>query len=473
MADVVVLGGGICGLAAAMMLARDGHDVTVLERDTPEPPASIPDAFEGWDRPGVNQFKLGHYMHPRFRHVLDDNLPDVRDRLFAGGALRYDLVTATRPSAVPDDPHPGDDRYWTVTARRPVLEAAFAQAAAEEDGLRVERGVTAAGLLTGAESAPGVPHVVGVTTEDGREIRADVVVDAMGRRSAIGEWIAAAGGRRPQEEAEPNGFAYYGRYFKSKDGRLPEVRSPLLTAVGTMSALTLPSDNDTWVVIAVAVTGDAPMKQLRFEDKWRRVMGSLPTVAHWLDGEPIDDFLSMAGILDRYRAFVVDGVPVATGLLAVADAWACTNPSLGRGVSLGVWHAAMLRDLLRTSNGDPASTALAWHAATEETLRPWYDAQIAMDRARIAEIDALREGREPPGPADDDIQAQMTKAFITASQHDADCFRAFLEVQGCLATPEEILSRPGMFEKVIAAADGRELGEAPHPSRAELLELLS
>ena len=33
MPRITVLGAGVCGLAAAMLLARDGHDVTVLERD--------------------------------------------------------------------------------------------------------------------------------------------------------------------------------------------------------------------------------------------------------------------------------------------------------------------------------------------------------------------------------------------------------------------------------------------------------
>ncbi|MEA2305105.1 MAG: hypothetical protein QOH43_2385, partial [Solirubrobacteraceae bacterium] len=33
MARIVVLGAGVCGLAAGLMLRRDGHTVTVLERD--------------------------------------------------------------------------------------------------------------------------------------------------------------------------------------------------------------------------------------------------------------------------------------------------------------------------------------------------------------------------------------------------------------------------------------------------------
>jgi len=37
MSNIVVLGAGLNGLATAMLLARDGHEVTILERDPAEP----------------------------------------------------------------------------------------------------------------------------------------------------------------------------------------------------------------------------------------------------------------------------------------------------------------------------------------------------------------------------------------------------------------------------------------------------
>ena len=52
MAKVIVLGGGVCGLAASLMLARDGHRVTVLERDPAPPPETPEHAWERWDRDG-------------------------------------------------------------------------------------------------------------------------------------------------------------------------------------------------------------------------------------------------------------------------------------------------------------------------------------------------------------------------------------------------------------------------------------
>ena len=53
MSKILVLGGGIVGLSTAMMLARQGHDVTVFERDSKPLPASPEDAWQGWERRGV------------------------------------------------------------------------------------------------------------------------------------------------------------------------------------------------------------------------------------------------------------------------------------------------------------------------------------------------------------------------------------------------------------------------------------
>ena len=74
----------------------------------------------------------------------------------------------------------------------------------------------------------------------------------------------------------------------------------------------------------------------------------------WLDGEPLDDQVSvMAKIEERHRSFVLDGHPVAIGVVALADSWACTNPSVGRGISIGTIHAVGLRDLLHDLPPDP------------------------------------------------------------------------------------------------------------------------
>ena len=70
MARIVVIGGGVGGLTSGMLLARDGHDVTVLERDAAPTPETADEAWNNWDRRGVNQFRMVHLFAPRFRALL-------------------------------------------------------------------------------------------------------------------------------------------------------------------------------------------------------------------------------------------------------------------------------------------------------------------------------------------------------------------------------------------------------------------
>jgi 2-polyprenyl-6-methoxyphenol hydroxylase-like FAD-dependent oxidoreductase len=446
------------------MLAGDGHEVTVLEVDPQAAPTTPADAWASWDRKGVKQFHQPHNLFARFRQICDAELPGLTDRLLKAGCVWVDYVAAMPPTITDRAPRPGDDDLAFVTGRRPVIEAVVAAATEEQPGVTVRRGVRIGELLPGRSALPGVAHVAGVRTTTGEEIRADLVVDATGRRSRPAEWLAPLGARPPEAEAEDQGFVYYTRFFTGPG--LPQRKGRDLTPMGSFSALTLHGDNDTWSVTAFTTSGDQPLKALRHVDAFTRVMRACPLQAHWLDGTPISDVLCAAGVMDRYHRYVVDGRPVVTGFLPVGDAWACTNPSAGRGLSVGLIHAQVLRHVVRDNLDDPAALVEAWDDRTERLVAPYYWNQVAADRVRVAEMTALREGRTPPDPP------ESTRGFLTASRYDADVFRGLLEIVLCTALPQQVLARPELQRRIERLAD-EPVPPIPGPDRNQLLTLLA
>src|SRR4051794_28761081 len=294
-----------------MMLGNDGHEVTVLEANTDAPPADPVDAWKSWDRPGVAQFRQPHNLFPGFRRVAEAELPDLTERLLAAGCVWEEPLAGMPPWITDHEPRPGDDALRFVTGRRPVVEAVIADKAREHAGVTVRRGVKVAGLMTGPRKQSGVLHVTGVRTDDGEEVAADLVVDAMGRKTPSADWFTAAGGAVPHTQSEDCGFAYYTRYFTGD--QLPVKMGPVLSELGSFTLLTLVGDNNTWSVTVFTATADAALKAFRDADAFTAVIRECPLQAHWLDGVPITDVLAYAGVLDRYRRFVVDGRAVATG----------------------------------------------------------------------------------------------------------------------------------------------------------------
>jgi 2-polyprenyl-6-methoxyphenol hydroxylase-like FAD-dependent oxidoreductase len=469
MSTILVLGGGVIGLSMAMMLARQGHSVTVLEQDSEPLPGSPEEAWRAWERQGVTQFRLPHYLHPPVRQLLDSNLPDVKEALLRADCLTFDVLTTMPPSVTDRTAREGDERFITITGRRPAIEYAFASVA--EGLIPIRRGFTVGGLLAGPSVVKGIPHVTGVRTVDGEEFSADLVVDATGRGSKLPSWLEALGARRPIEEAETSGFIYYTQYFRCKTGALPLCRAALMTYFHSFSLLTLPGDAGTWSVTVVITSRDQALKKLRDPKHWRALVAACPLHAHWLDGEPITDVLLMGGILDRYRRFVVDGAPVATGVLGVGDSWACTNPSLGRGIAMGLMHALGTSEAVRQHPDNPLALALAQDTMTETRVTPWYRNTIEIDRAWFARFNALIEGGPEPQPTDP--RARVAKALSVAMMYDPDLFRAANEMRSLLALPKEVMARPGLVDRIREVADTHEAVIAPGPSRRELLDMLA
>jgi 2-polyprenyl-6-methoxyphenol hydroxylase-like FAD-dependent oxidoreductase len=464
MGDLVVCGGSVIGLATAVMLARDGHRVTVLEADPDGAPEVPAQAWESWRRPGVAQLRQPHILMARFRQVCDEELPDVTDLLLAAGCTWVDYMASRPPALAADPAREGDAALRCLTGRRPVVEAVFAELAANEPGVTVRRGVRVAELVAGPSAIAGVPHVAGVVTTTGETLSADLVVDAMGRRTPSSGWLTDLGARTPLQESQDHGFAYYTRFFTGPVR--PQLRGRTIVPLGSMSVLTLAGDNGTWSVTVYVGSGDPPLKAMRDPAVFTRVIAACPLQAHWLDGTPISDVLPMAGILDRHRGLVVDGTPVATGFVAVGDAWACTNPSAGRGLSVGAVHAQQLRQAVRELLDQPTELACSFDERTERVVGPFYRNQVAFDRFRTAEMAAAREGAQAP-PS----HPQMS-ALETAAGSDPDAYRGLIETVLCLALPEDVLARPAV--RAAMERHGRDPARpTPGPDRAELLRLVS
>jgi 2-polyprenyl-6-methoxyphenol hydroxylase-like FAD-dependent oxidoreductase len=464
---IIVLGAGVCGLAAGMVLRRDGHDVTIFERDSEPAPRSAEEAWSCWERDGVVQFRQPHFLLPRGRMLLEEMLPDVAVAIEDAGGLRFDLLSLLPPSITDRTPRDGDERFRTLTARRPVLEHVLGRAAHAEPGLEIRRGVVVRELAVRAYN--GTPHVAGVRTNDGEDLRADLVIDAMGRRSQLTRWLMQSGVGPVIEEAEESGFIYYTRFFRARGAGMPPFRAAILTDIDTFSLLTLPADNGTWSVTLVTSAGDQALKRLRDPDVWTAVVAACPAHRQWLDGEPITGVLPMAGVADRFRRLLVDGRPVATGLVAVGDAMACTNPSGGRGMTLGLLGVQHLRDAIRSHLENPHRLAKTWDAVTQAELVPWYREIVEEDRARFAEIEALRQGTNPP-PAS--RLALLRRALLAALFRDPDAFRAAIAWRGCITRLEETFADRGFVEQILKISRSSDRPPLPGPNRTQLLSLL-
>lgn len=464
--DIVVVGAGLTGLTAAVLLARSGHRVTVLDRDKEAAPVRAQEAWDDWPRPGVTQFRQPHLMLPRWRRQMLQEFPELEDGLLAAGAQRVNLLHLQSQEAT-GGWQDGDVQFETLTARRPVLEATLCtQLAENQEGLVIRRGVSVLGLL--ADVSGGVVRVRGVRTDRG-DIDAEVVVDAAGRYTRLPGWIADYGAV-PWVEREPSGFIYYSRHYRSHDGRVPQAANPLLTHFSSMSVLTLPADAGTYCLVLVARADDRALRELRRETAWLAAVGCNPVASRWAaQGDPITPVMPIAGIEDIRRGYVRNGAPVPLGLFAVGDSSAATNPCLGRGASIGAIQACVLRDVLAGDANSPRELAEAYHEACGRHVEPWVEATLRFDRHRLAQMQAEIEG-VPYAPADQSWS--MTTALLRGAAKDPVLARAASRIGAMLALPPEVFADPQVRERI-----GPFTGSTSHPtsgpSRADLLQVIA
>ena len=327
----VVAGGGVAGLAAALAVARAGHQAVVLERDLVELHDDPQDAF-GDERRGIPHFFQPHAFLPRARRVLVAFAPDVLDLLLEAGAEPQDLSAKLRG---PREAH--DDELVYLWVRRPVIEWALRRAAAADPAVELRAGVTISGLITAGN---GRARATGVAVAGGASVTGDVIIDALGRYKAPAAWRRAAA-----TEADC-GAVYYCRYFRLREGvdhADGGDHNPLNPRgdLGYMGFNTFRGDNRTYAIILLVPKHDRELRILRDEQAWMQACAAMRPLGVMTSseyGEPITPVMPMGSLMNVDRT----GDPGVAGVVAVGDAFCHTDPAFAYGLSFALAHADAL-----------------------------------------------------------------------------------------------------------------------------------
>ncbi|MGW1517952.1 NAD(P)/FAD-dependent oxidoreductase [Streptomyces sp. NPDC002287] len=464
MAHLLVIGGGVAGLATALLAARRGHTAEVFERDTRAPGTTLDQDFFGWRRPGVPQAAQPHVLLGAARAVLRGELPDVyAEMLRLGARERHELDWFdVRPPA-----RPGDEDLVLLQARRIVLESALTTALRAEPGAVVRYGEPVTGLTTAGGPWPAV---TGVTTPGGG-YAGDLVVDAAGRRGGSAPLLARAGCRPAAVERHRTGLAYFCRWYRLPQGVDDGPRRPWTVTGGAFAGCAVfPSDNRVFAVTVFAHTGDPTRAALRDPAVFEAAARTFPPGAAWLGlgAEPLSGVLAMAGLDNRWSPLADGRGPVVSGMVPVGDALTHTNPTLGQGTSLALWAADRVA---RTAHRDPGSPGFAagYHGWALRTLKPWFDFQAGADAAVGDRLAAGAAGLREGGSG----RVREAAALFECALEDPEVMRARARVRHLTEAPGRAYADPLVRARVARWLAARP-GWAPHavgPDRARWEQL--
>lgn len=434
---IVIVGAGPIGSMSAIMLARRGHQVTLVDRD-PGPGEGVPGDAGTWDRRGVMQFDLPHFFRPGVRQAMLDEVPELWSAVQLAGGL---------PALAPGFP----EAMTGIQCRRRTFEhAVWTFTSAEPGVVRVtghaDRLVVDDGRVTGL-------------VVDGAPIDADLVVVAAGRAGKLGDELRAPG------EGGPCGFSYAARQFRAKPGvETPGWGMPSAATYDGYLVIVFPQDAGTITALIVRPTADTRLLELRHNRAFEAAAAAVPLLAVWTHPdrwEPITDVLSGSNLTNAYRGHRAADGSVTPGLLFVGDSVCTTNPAAGRGVALGMSQARTMVQLLDEHGNDLARVAEELDDWCTVNIKPWYDDHVYWDETLLRRFDGQ----------DLDLDARIPSDVVCeCAQVDPSIMAAAGPYLGMMALPQIMDTVQDKARAVLAT--GWRPAYAAGPTRDELAELI-
>jgi 2-polyprenyl-6-methoxyphenol hydroxylase-like FAD-dependent oxidoreductase len=374
----VVLGAGIAGLLAAQALSRHFERVTIVERDRV--------ADEAATRPGVPQGEHLHVLLPGGLRAIERLMPGFADDLVATGAVDVaapsEVLWLSPAGWIP----PHRSRHRLISASRRLIESCTRGRVLARPGVELIDAKAVEALLPGWDGR----RVSGVrvrplngSSDDGATLRADLVVDATGRRSRLPDWLDQLGFPRPAETSIDRSVSCATRTYRCParrvgwKGVVVQAKPP---STGRMAAM-FEIEGDRLMLTVQGVGGDHPPRdEAGFLDFARSLRS--PVIYETIrDAEPLSPIVGYSNTANRRRHY--ERSPRwPERLLAVGDSACSFNPVYAQGMSVAAETAvrldhALVRRGRRTLDGlapafrqeVAAAGRAAWMIATRDDLR--------------------------------------------------------------------------------------------------------
>lgn len=489
--QVVVVGGSVAGLFSALALSRAGHRVVLIEKENFEECASPVEAFEKWDRRGAPQTRHSHAFLARLHNEIKAREPKLYSALLEAGAETIPFTEMTREFFPEESLLPEDEEITLLACRRMTFDWVLRRHVLSETDAQFLSGTSVLGLQAETDRASGLPRVTGVrvATDDKepRLIEADLVVDATGRNTRLGQWLEGIGAESLEQESESCGIFYCSRFYRLREGvDAPAMEGPIGADLGYMKYAIFMGDSGIFSITLAASPDDDTLRQLRNAAAFEAATRTLPTTSRWVDpavSEPITDVNTYANLKNTFRRFVKDGRPLALGLFPVGDALMHQNPLAGRGCTMAWLSTQLMSEAFSAHPEEPIEFARSLDLEIARQVLPWYYAMRDQDRSAGEMAEEESSGGDPYAFLREDgsidpkayMRSMLRDGLMPALREDITVLRAFLRVFNLLDDPGDLLARPDLLQKVLAVWQKRDQRPPMSfgPDRAEMLSTVT
>ncbi len=437
MKKALVLGGSIAGMIAARVLSDHADEVWIAEPDLLEDAPAT--------RRGAPHSTQAHTLLGKGRTVIEQLMPGiVRQMVREGGQL-----ISSGPGGAqwflngrPKVPVRGGS---VVSVSRPFLEWHIRRRVLALPNVSLIKGRATGLTMTGDRVDGALIRPPGAV--DSERHTADLVVDATGRSSRLGDWLGQHDYPAPDKQRMALDLGYATCLFHRKPGQRlggHVAAYSLYTATKAHngpSSMT-PVEGDRWLTLVSGYGDRRPGRD--FEDFKARCRANPATPLQLLPdaAEPASEVF-VHRFPDSLRRDFDELSRFPAGLVALGDAVASFNPTYGQGISVAALQAVALREWL-SEPGAVDDPAHPYFRRVRAVIDDAWSFNASQDRY-LPHVDTAK-------PFGGRLRCGLFEAVQSATITDEVVHRAFLEVVNMTATPDRLRTREILWRTGAAAA---------------------